>query len=314
MEIGGRMDIRQLKYFVAVAEKLSFTEAAKSLFVAQSAVSQQISELEKKMDISLFNRNRRSVKLTPAGNVLYLEATGLLKRFDEVIEITMNAHLGYKGHLRIGFIGYGDRTWLPSVLRQFQKEYPDVTLEVNRYHQGELIKALNEDTLDLVVTFSFGIKDPIIINSTKNKISTHLVYAETLSAVVANDSVYAKEYNNKPIQLNTLANEPFIIQNRYESPQGFDKTLQLCNQNGFSPQILNTPNSVQSVLMLVESHMGVALLPSSLIDYAGPNLTFLTLDTDEENSNYDIVAAWKISNSNPSLNHLTELIKSSNHY
>ncbi len=305
------MDIRQLKYFVAVAEKLSFTEAAKSLFVAQSAVSQQISELEKKMGIPLFNRNRRSVKLTPAGNVLYCEATGLLKRLDEVKEITMNAHLGYKGHLRIGFIGYGDRAWLPHILRQFQIEYPDVTLEVNRYHQGELIKALNEDTLDIVVTFSFGITDPNDNVNSHSKIETHHIYTETLSVVVADDSELAREFRDQPIPLKALASEPFIIQNRHESPQGFDKTLQLCSYNGFSPQILNTPNSVQTVLMLVDSHMGVALLPSSLKDYAGPNLAFLPLDMDEKNSQYDIVAAWKTSNVNPSLKHLTDMIRSS---
>ncbi len=303
------MDIRQLKYFVAVAEKLSFTEAAKSLFVAQSAVSQQISELEKKMGILLFNRTRRSVKLTPAGNVLYCEATGLLKRLDEVKEITRNAHLGYKGHLRIGFIGYGDRTCLPSIFRDFQSEFPDVTLEINSYHQGELIKALNEDTLDLVVTFSFGLLSPDENRIRKNGIETHHIYTETLSAVVACDSDLAKIYDKKALPLKALAKEPFIIQNRHESPQGFDKTLQLCSYNGFSPRILTTPNSVQTVLMLVDAHMGVAILPSSIKDYAGPNLKFLSLDMDVKNSQYDIVAAWKNNSMNPSLKHLIAVIK-----
>ncbi|MCK8058992.1 MULTISPECIES: LysR family transcriptional regulator [unclassified Fusibacter] len=302
------MDIRQLKYFVAVAEKLSFTEAAKSLYVAQSAVSQQISELEKKLGIPLFNRNRRSVKLTPAGNVLYCEAIGLLKRLDEVQEITMKAHLGYKGHLRIGYIGYGDRTWLPKILNQFHTKYPDVTLEVNRYHQGELTKALNEDALDLVITFSFGISESLEELHNQTKIETHHICTEILCAVLASDSKLAKEWVNKTIPLKALAKESFIIQNRHESPQGFDKTLQICTDNGFSPKIVNTPNLVQTVLVLVEAHMGVALLPSSLKDYAGPNLTFLELDVKAEHRQNDIVAAWKTGNMNPSLSYLTKLI------
>ena len=302
------MDIRQLKYFIAVAEKLSFTEAAKSLFVAQSAVSQQISELEKKLGFPLFNRNRRSVKLTPAGDVLYSQATSLLKQFDEVVEITMNAHKGYQGHLRIGYIGYGDRTWLPHILRQFQERYPGVSLEVNRYPQGELTKALNEDALDLVITFSFGIAGASESSKQQSIIETHHVCTETLSAVLASDSELAGRWSDRPIQLTELADEPFIIQNRHESPQGFDKTLQICSEHGFSPRIVNTPNLVQTVLVLVESQMGVALLPRSLKDYAGPNLKFLPLDIKEEHRHNDIVAAWKTSNENPSLKHLVELI------
>lgn len=305
------MDIRQLKYFVAVAEKLSFTEAAKSLFVVQSAVSQQISELEKKLGVPLFNRNRRSVKLTHAGNVLYNQAIGLLKRFDEVVEITLNAHMGYQGHLRIGYIGYGDRTWLPLILKQFQEKYPNISLEVNRYPQGELTKALNEDTLDLVITFSFGISRVPEQSQSLSKIETHHVCTETLCAVIASESILAKEWSNQPIHLGALANEPFIVQNRHESPQGFDKTLQLCSDHGFSPRIVNTPNNVQTVLVLVESQIGVALLPSSLKHYAGPHLRFLPLDMKAEHMQYDIVAAWKKSNENPSLQHLTQLITKS---
>lgn len=299
------MDIRQLKYFVAVAEKLNFTEAAKSLFVAQSAVSQQIAELEKKLNVTLFERNRRSVKLTQAGNVLYHEAVDLLKRFDEVQEITMNAHLGLKGHLRIGYIGYGDRMWIPKIIRAFKKEYPEVTLDVNRYNQGELTKALNEDMLDVVVTFSFGIEN----KNKQGRVESYHIYTESLCAVVASDNMISQTYEGKSIPLEVLSEESFIIQNRHESPQGFDKTLQICNAYGFSPNIVNTPKLVQTVLLLVEANMGVALLPSSIKAYAGPNLTFLPLDINSEARDYEIVAAWKANNTNPSLDYLIKTIK-----
>ncbi len=302
------MDIRQLKYFIAVAEKLSFTEAAKSLYVGQSAVSQQISEMEKKLGFPLFNRNRRSVKLTPAGDVLYSQAINLLKQLDEVVEITKNAHMGYQGHLRIGYIGYGDRTWLPPILKKFQDKYPNVSLEVNRYQQGELTKALNEDALDLVITFSFGISGTGETTGQQTKIETHHVCTETLCAVLASDSRLAHALKDNPVNITVLAEEPFIIQNRHESPQGFDKTLQICSDHGFSPRIVNTPNLVQTVLILVEAQMGVALLPESLEDYAGTNLVFLPLELKDEHKYNDIVATWKTSNDNPSLKYLTDLI------
>lgn len=316
------MDIRQLKYFVAVAEKLSFTEAAKTLYVAQSAVSQQISELERQLGIPLFKRNRRSVALTPAGNVLYCEATGLLKRFDEVAENTKNAHLGFKGHLRIGYIGYGDRRWLPGVLRNFQARYPDVTLEVNRFHQGALIKALRENELDLGITFSFGISDAFgHTDATASHSSSELlkeggrqpwqlrhILTETLCAVLPKDSPLAIEYKDQRMPLQALATAPFILQNRHESPQGYDKTLQICSAHGFSPRIVNTPTLVQTVMLLVEAQIGVAILPGSLATYAGPNLAFIPLDLPKELAQYDIVAAWKTDNVNPVLEHLLEVM------
>lgn len=303
------MDIRQLKYFMAVAEKLSFTEAAKSLYVAQSAVSQQISELERKLDIPLFDRNRRSVKLTPAGHVLYDHTKDLLKRFDEAEYITKNAHKGFQGHLRIGYIGYGDRSWMPPMLRTFRKRYPDITLDIHRYNQGELIKALNEDVLDLAITFSFGLPEYTKGRSLQGKINRLEVYKESISVTVAADSDLAKKWRGKTISLDLLADESFIIQNRRESPQGFDKTLQLCNESGFSPYIVDTPNSIQTVLMLVEANLGIALLPSSIEDYAGPNLSFISLDMDESSRDYDIVAAWKANNTNPSLTHFIDIIE-----
>lgn len=303
------MDIRQLKYFVAVAEKLNFTEAAKDLYVAQSAVSQQIAELEKKLNIPLFERNRRIVKLTPAGEVLYQQSIELLKKFDEVQEITMNAHLGYKGHLNIGYIGYGDRKWITIILRAFKKRYPDITLSVNRYNQGELSKALKEDTLDMVVTFSFGIKELNKSRQNKGKIETYHIYTESLSVVVASDHLLTETWKDTPIPLEMLAEEAFIVQNRHESPQGFDKTMQVCNTYGFSPRIVNTPNLVQTVLVLIEANMGIALLPSSIREYAGPNLAFLPLDIEASLRDYDIVAAWKVGNNNPSLKYLIDIIK-----
>ncbi len=300
------MDIRQLKYFVAVAEKLSFTEAAKTLYVAQSAVSQQISELERQLGIPLFVRNRRSVQLTPAGNVLYCEATGLLKRFDEVTENTKNAHLGFKGHLRIGYIGYGDRTWLPGILKAFQDQFPEVTLEVNRFHQGALLKSLRENTLDLAVTFSFGISG---VEDELGSWEIRHISTETLCAVVSKESEIAKHWSGRTLPLSALASEPFILQNRHESPQGYDKTLQICSASGFSPRIVNTPNLVQTVLLLVEAQMGVAILPGSLAPYAGPKVAFLPLELEPSMAHYAIVAAWKAKHANPALSHLIQIIE-----
>lgn len=308
------MDRRQLKYFVAVAEKLSFTDAAKTLFVAQSAVSQQILELEKELGVTLFRRNRRSVQLTAAGNTLYCEATGLLKRFDEVAELTKSAHMGFHGHLRIGYIGYGDRKWLPGVLKTFTLRYPQITLEVNRYHQGALTKALNEDALDIAVTFSFGI-DPLVSQPlTHQHIETHHVYTETLCAVVSKGHPLAETWAQQKMPLGALEGEAFILQNRHESPQGFDKTLQLCMLSGFSPRIVATPNLVQTALLLVESEIGVAILPSSLKDYAGPELVFIPLALAPEHAQYAIVAAWKAGNVNPVLDQFKQLIKEESDY
>ncbi|KAB3529844.1 LysR family transcriptional regulator [Alkaliphilus serpentinus] len=283
------MDIRQLQYFIAVAENLSFTEASKELFVAQSAVSQQIADLEKKIGAKLFIRNKRTVKLTNAGQVLLKEAIGLVNKTQEALEKTRQADLGIIGNLKIGFLGYTERHFLPHLIRQFRRSYPKVDLHLNQFNHGTLIEALKAKELDIGFTLSFGIDN---IGDLEGK----RIFTETISVAMHQKHPLA---NKEILKLEELADERFIVLNRLESPQGFNKTLLMCSNSGFSPNIVREPRLINTVLLLVDAGMGIAIVPKSLKLYSSPSLRFI--DIDGEQTEDQLVAAWNKSNENPSI-------------
>jgi DNA-binding transcriptional LysR family regulator len=301
-KIGGfHMDIRQLRYFIAVAEHLSFTEASKHLFVAQSAVSQQIADLEEKIGVKLFTRNKRSVRLTSAGSVLLKESISIVNKTEEAIEKTRQAEMGIIGNLNIGFLGYTERNFLPYLIREFRRKYPKVDLHLNQYNHGMLNESLKSGELDIGFTFSFGLYN---IGGLEGK----TVFTETISVVLHQDHPLAKETS---IDISSLANERFIALDRQESPQGFNQTLQICANHGFSPNIVSEPSLLSTVLMMVDSGMGIAILPKSLKLHSSPSLRFV--DIQGEKTEYELVAAWKRTNTNPSISlflDALELVKS----
>lgn len=283
------MDIRQLRYFIAVAEELNFTEAAKHLFVAQSAVSQQIADLEKKIGVQLFIRNKRSVKLTKAGAVLLKEAISLVNKSEEAIEKARHAELGIIGSLNIGFLGYTEKIFLPYLIRQFRRNYPKVDLHLNQFNHGMLIESLKTGELDIVFTLAFGL-DPI--GGLKKK----SIFMETISIVMHCEHPLA---NRSSIAIADLSEERFITVNRQESPQGFNKTLLMCANSGFSPNIVSEPKLLHTVLLLVDAGMGIAILPKSLKLYSSPSLRFI--DIEGEKAEDELVVAWKKTNPNASI-------------
>lgn len=127
------MDMRPLRYFIAVAEHLNFTEAAKQLFVAQPAVSQQVAYLEKKLGVKLFHRTKHSVQLTNAGTVFLKDAKEIIKKLDESFENAQQADKGVIGTINIGLLSVPVRDFLPPLIRKFRHKYPNVNIRLNYY-------------------------------------------------------------------------------------------------------------------------------------------------------------------------------------
>ena len=283
------MDIKHLKSFMAVAECLSFTEAARQLYVAQSAVSQQIAELEKELSVRLFMRNKRTVKLTSAGEVLLKEAVFILSRLDEAVNKTKLAHSGLIGHLRIGFLGYTEKLFLPSMVRRFRRFYPQIELHLEQYHHGDLIEMLSSQELDIGFTLAFGIES---VDALERKV----VHQETIAMVMPATHPLV---DDPSLRLSDVASDPFIVLNRRVSPQGYQQTLQICSRSGFTPNIVHEPRLMQTVLMLVDAEMGVAILPESAKNHASPRLRFIPLGEPE--SAYQLVVTWNKHSQNPSV-------------
>ena len=134
------MELRQLRYFIAVAEHLNFTEASKRLFVAQPAVSQQIAGLEKSLGLKLFIRDKHSVKLTPAGRVFLNDAIDLLSRSEEAEKRVKKAASGEVGQLSIGFLNAPVKKFLPHLVKEFRGDFPHIQISLNQYQTGEIVE------------------------------------------------------------------------------------------------------------------------------------------------------------------------------
>ncbi|SIT02935.1 LysR family transcriptional regulator [Alicyclobacillus vulcanalis] len=286
------LDLRQLRYFIKVAERLNFTEAANELFVAQSAVSQQIAELEKKIGVPLFIRNKRFVRLTSAGQRLYQDVVPLMHRMEEAIHTARLVHEGLVGALRIGFLAPHVRAFLPDLIKEFKRQYPDIDLTLNHYHHGMLLQYIDAGELDLAITTPFGLHRV-------EGIVQEVIRTEPFAVVLHRNHPLA---SRDRLQISDLRHEPFIIHNRQDSPAGFfDYTIQLCSRHGFVPNIVSQPRFVDTVLVLVEAELGIAILPQSLEHhYSAPDLRFIPI-ADAENDVLQLVMVWKENHNNPSL-------------
>jgi DNA-binding transcriptional LysR family regulator len=283
------MEIRQLRYFITVAEHLNFTEAARQLFVAQPAVSQQIKSLEKEIGITLFVRDKHSVNLTPAGKVFLNDAIDMLKRSEDAIKRARKADIGEVGELKIGFLNAPVRQFLPGLVKEFRRKYSQVQIRLNHYQTGQIAEKLRDDQVDIAFTMSFTPQD---IAEWEYK----TLFSQPYCVFMNEEHPFS---GKDRIRISDLADESFVMLERKESPQGYDHLFTLFANHGFLPNITAQTERIETVLMIVEAGLGIALLPKHLRVYGTPSLRYM--EVEEWDHTVNIVAAWKKANPNPSI-------------
>jgi len=247
----GIMELRHLRYFVAVAEELHFGRAAARLHVAQPALSRQIRSLEEEMGLRLFERDRRRVALTAAGAVFLGEARFLLGHVDDAVEAARRADRGELGSLRIGYVPAVVTTGLPEIVRGFRKRFPGVDVRLQEMNPAMQVEALLGERVD--VGFVRGpIHEPALAAQT--------VLEEPLVAALPSGHRLGR---HKRLGLAMLAGEPFVLQARSRGPGSHDHILAICRNAGFTPRVVQE-GSQTDILSLVASGAGVAIVPASL--------------------------------------------------
>jgi len=284
------MYIHQLHYFIAVATHLNFTTAAKHLFVTQSAVSQQIADLEKQIGVKLFIRNKRSVRLTKAGAVFLKEATGIVNKLEEAILKTRKVETGVTGDLKVGFIRSPMEKYFPRLVKQFHRKYPDVKIRLTQYNMGSLKKALLNDELDIAFTMSMGLNNI-------DELEFRILFPEYHHVAMNCEHPLA---DRTTIDITELAQEPFVLMSKEESPDGYNVVLSSCANKGFIPEIVSEPLLMETVLLLIDSGIGISILPTHVKEiYSSPTIHFIDIVGNE--AVCDMVASWKSTNPNPSI-------------
>ncbi|MBV8278204.1 MAG: LysR family transcriptional regulator [Verrucomicrobia bacterium] len=246
------MELRHLRYFAAVAEHLNYSEASRRLHVAQPAISQTILDLEEEIGAKLFLRSNRNVQLTAAGTVLLEEVQSILKRADDAKRAAQRAARGEVGVLRMGFIAPATALIMPPLVQAYRDRFPDVELQLQHMNPDAQIAAFDEGMLDL------GFSRPLLPEQ-RPYFGEEMIYRDYLVAALPPKHVLAKE---RKIQLQKLATEPFVLFHRVGAPGLFDEAVGICLQAGFSPNVRHETDLMTTVFLLVESGLGVSLVPS----------------------------------------------------
>ncbi len=283
------MDMRQLQYFISVAETLNFTKAAKQHYIAQQAISQQIAALEKKLGVQLFYRNNRSVQLTPAGKVFYKEIKIITARLEDAINKALRAASSFEGTLKVGFLGPNEKWFLPELIRKFRNSYPNIDLTMTQGNLEKLRESIQQGLLDIAFNFSLCM-DPA------SGITWKTINRDPICVILYRDHPLA---NEPRIRLASLANDSFVAIDRREAPFAFDAMVRQCLNSGFSPKIVSQSRSFETVLFMVEAETGIALVPRCFEIYTNDKLRFIELEGETET--VELVVAWLKDNPNPAI-------------
>ena len=289
-----QLELRPLRYFLVLAETLHYRKAADILFISQSALSQQIKQLEAILGVTLFDRTNRKVALSRPGQLLVKEAQLVLKQLEDSMERWQLTHDGVMGQLKIGFVGSAMQMYLPSILKQFGKKYTKINFYLEELTNSEQIRVLENEQLDIGFMRSNIVSADLLIKS---------VYKENFSLVLPEDHFITKD-NFK--HMGQLSEESFILFPNENSPMYFQQIQNLCADQGFSPRISHKSIHGTTIFKLVENGMGISIVPNSLRDEHNYKIKFLELDKVPHRT--ELFAAWKKSNTNPALHYFLELI------
>lgn len=249
------MELRHLRYFIAVAEELNFTRAASRLHIGQPPLSQQIQGLEEELGVRLFERSKRRVELTEAGRRFLAKAYGILDETDQAIDCARRAARGEIGELRIGFTSSVPFTsLLPDLIRQYRQQRPEVTLTLREMFTSDQYAALEDKRIDLGFVRYTGIAIP-------PGIDVREVRHDPLRLVINAGHPLA---DRPAVSLAEVRDEGFITYPRGVGTGLTTLLRQLCQAAGFEPRIVQEAVEATTQIGLVAAGLGVALLPSPL--------------------------------------------------
>jgi DNA-binding transcriptional LysR family regulator len=282
------MELRHLRYFIAVAEELHFSRAAERLHMAQPPLSQQIQQLEAELGVELLHRRtKRQVQLTEAGQVFLQEAYQLLAQLEQAIHRTQRTGRGEEGHLVVGFTSSVAYDILPSLLQRFRAEYPAVRLVLQELTTSQQEQAFQDGRIQV------GFGHPPI---NEEELNLTCILQESLIVALPDRHLLAQ----KPqVSVRSLANEPFILFPRALGSGLYDQILSLCQQANFSPQVAQEAIQMQTIIGLVSGGMGIAIVPASMQNLQRVGVVYRPIE--ETTPLVETAVIWRKTDSSPVL-------------
>jgi DNA-binding transcriptional LysR family regulator len=290
------VELRHLRYFVAVAEERHFGRAAARLHIAQPPLSQQIRRLEAELGATLLHRTTRSVELAPAGEVLLVRAREILAAVEGATEDTRRAARGEFGRLAVGFTGSATYALLPSVAAARRSALPGVMLDL----RGELltpaqVEGLLDGTLDL------GLLRPPV---RERELAVEVVRREPLVAVLPEAHALAAA---DAIPLEELAGEPFVVYPSHFRSVVHDAVEETCAAHGFLPRVALEVSETATLVSFVAAGLGVSLVPESVQHMTVHGAVYRPLA--REAAAVELAVAWRRDDSTPVLQRALDVVR-----
>jgi DNA-binding transcriptional LysR family regulator len=274
------IELRHLRYFVAVAEELHFGRAARRLNLAQPPLSQQIRRLESLLGHALFTRTSRAVRLTSAGEALLERARNSLEKLAQGLEEVRSVGRGEVGYLKVGFIGSGMLTSLPAMLGRYRRRYPQVNLHLREAHSAAVIQAIQDRTIDCGFLRDGGPAEGLEVET---------LYEEPFVAVLPSKHPLARR---RILSTNELRDDDFVFFPAVASRLAYAKALSLFEEHGFRPRIVQEAPQWLTILRLVGAGLGVTVAPSCVAQIAAPEVVCIPIRSPVKS---EIELAWRAS-------------------
>ena len=274
------MELRHLRYFVAVAEELHFGRAAHRLNIAASPLSQRIRDLEKELGVALFVRTSRRVMLTEEGRLLLEHARQALAALDRGFEAIRVTHRGKSGLIAIGAVAAASYTLVPAVLREFNRAQPDAAIRFTELTSGQQKAALLDRRID--IGFTRGLSASPIL-------AVEPLSSERLCLALPADHPAAHKPN---LGLADLADANFIMFTRHMNPELHDWIFTACREAGFTPKVAQEGNDAHTILALVAAGLGVAMVAAELQNLKRPGVAYRELPAGQIRE-FELSLAWR---------------------
>ena len=264
------MDLRQLRYFIAVAEELNFRRAAERVGIQQPPLSMQIRQLETEIGTALFRRLSRGVELTESGALLLERARRILDDVEQTKTSVQSRARGETGRIRLGFAGAAFfQPLVPAMIMAYRKQYPGVTLLPEQSNTPRLVTALHSGEIDVAI-----VRPPVSENEAEG-VGFELIVDEPMLVVLPTAHRLARKGS---LRLGALAGETFVLYPRAGGPGLYDRIIAAFQRAGFTPKLGQEAPNFESMVHMVAAGFGVTLVPQSIQQIRAKGIVYLPIE------------------------------------
>jgi DNA-binding transcriptional LysR family regulator len=293
------MELRHLRYFLAVAEQLHFGRAAEELGIEQPPLSRQIQNLEADLGAKLFDRTKRRVSLTARGRYLKIEAARLLERAELMRNNIRLLEEGTSGTVRLGYVGTAMYSLLPAVLTSLRARYPDLRTQLAELGNEEQVRAVGNGEIDIGF-----VRSPL----EATQLLVQQAFREPYALVLPRTHPLA---GTKHVKLAAVAEEPFISFARECCPGMVDEIFAICRRAGFAPRLAHSTSQIHAILRLVESGLGYSIVPASVSSRQDFAIRFVVLTSIPERTGLAVLSNPALQS--PQAAHVLEVVRRLEH-